>query len=184
MLPHFDKQWSRPSWVVVPGPCSQEWTRPHCWCWWRSRSSPPAGARREYNPEEGSCGLSNGSLRYFGDSIEELLALWFKFNEGTCVTWQELNDLHSLRASRLFFSIWNYFTGTLFTYQSQHTLLVSDPESCVVQLLVGRQQVHIGGRVLEKQKKIRQNHLKQKTHTGHTARKLRMQHQLDRKSVV
>lgn len=41
---------------------------------------------------------------------------------------------------------------TLFTYQSQHTLLVSDPESCVVQLLMGRQEVHIGGRVLEKQR--------------------------------
>lgn len=42
---------------------------------------------------------------------------------------------------------------TLFTYQSQHTLLVSDPESRVVELLVGRQQVHIGGRVLEEQRK-------------------------------
>lgn len=40
----------------------------------------------------------------------------------------------------------------LFTYQSQHTLLVCHPESCVVQLLVGRQEVHIGGRVLEAQR--------------------------------
>lgn len=41
---------------------------------------------------------------------------------------------------------------TTLTYQSQHTLLVSDPESRVVQLLVGRQEVHVGGRVLEKQR--------------------------------
>lgn len=40
----------------------------------------------------------------------------------------------------------------MLTYQSQHTLLVSDPESRVVQLLVGRQEVHVGGRVLETQR--------------------------------
>lgn len=38
----------------------------------------------------------------------------------------------------------------VFTYQSQHALLVRDPESCVVQILMRWQQVHTGGRVLEK----------------------------------
>lgn len=39
--------------------------------------------------------------------------------------------------------------GPLFTYQSQHAFLVCHPESGVVQVLVRRQQVHTGGRVLE-----------------------------------
>lgn len=40
--------------------------------------------------------------------------------------------------------------GPVFTYQSQHAFLVRHPESGVVQILVRRQQVHAGGRVLEK----------------------------------
>ena len=39
------------------------------------------------------------------------------------------------------------------TYQSQHALLVCGPESRVVQLFMGRQEVHVGRRVLEKQNK-------------------------------
>lgn len=57
--------------MTVPGPCSQEWTLPRCWCWWRSRSSPPAGAHRECILEEGNCGPSNASLRLISNNIEE-----------------------------------------------------------------------------------------------------------------
>lgn len=36
----------------VPGPCSLVWTRPHCWCWWKSRFWPPAAEHQEYSLEE------------------------------------------------------------------------------------------------------------------------------------